>query len=127
MKNHGQVRSTVEPLAVEITASKVFVASDIEEITVTMEEDTRVEFQFNLIEYDKDEYIRMMSDKNESLEQELTNTQIALCDVYEMIGQKGGGIMARVYADLIRKGVKTIDDVPERLCEEVRRILEVDE
>lgn len=86
MKNHGQVRSTVEPLAVEITASKVFVASDIEEITVTMEEDTRVEFQFNLIEYDKDEYIRMMSDKNESLEQELTNTQIALCDVYEMIG-----------------------------------------
>ncbi len=86
MKNHGQVRSTVEPLAVEITASKVFVASDIEEITVTMEEDTHVEFQFNLIEYDKDEYIRMMSDKNESLEQELTNTQIALCDVYEMIG-----------------------------------------
>lgn len=85
MKNHGQVRSTVEPLAVEITASKVFVASDIEEITVTMEEDTHVEFQFNLIEYDKDEYIRMMSDNNESLEQELTNTQIALCDVYEMI------------------------------------------
>ena len=86
MKNHGRVRSTVEPLELEITASKVFVASDIEEITVTMEEDTHVEFQFNLIEYDKDEYIRMMSDKNESLEQELTNTQIALCDVYEMIG-----------------------------------------
>ena len=35
--------------------------------------------------------------------------------------------MARVYADLIRKGVKTIDDVPERLREEVRRILEGDE
>ena len=86
MKNNGRVRSTVEPLELEITASKVFVASDIEEITVTMEEDTHVEFQFNLIEYDKDEYIRMMSDKNESLEQELTNTQIALCDVYEMIG-----------------------------------------
>lgn len=35
--------------------------------------------------------------------------------------------MARVYAYLIRKGVKTIDDVPERLREEVRRILEGDE
>lgn len=35
--------------------------------------------------------------------------------------------MARVYADIIRKGVKTIDDVPERLREEVRRILEGDE
>lgn len=34
--------------------------------------------------------------------------------------------MAKVYADLIRKGKKTIDDVPERLREEVRRILEED-
>ena len=86
MKNHGQVRSTVKPLAVEITAFKVSVASDVKEITVAMEEDTHIEFQFNLIEYYKDKYIRMISDKNESLEQELTNTQIALCDVYEMIG-----------------------------------------
>lgn len=35
--------------------------------------------------------------------------------------------MAKVYAELIRKGLKTLDDVPERLCEEVRRILEEDE
>lgn len=32
--------------------------------------------------------------------------------------------MAKVYADLIRKGLKTIDQVPERLREEVRRLLE---
>lgn len=32
--------------------------------------------------------------------------------------------MAKIYADLIRKGKKTIDDVPERLRAEVRRILE---
>lgn len=31
--------------------------------------------------------------------------------------------MAKVYADLIRKGKKTIDDVPDRLRDEVRRIL----
>ena len=34
--------------------------------------------------------------------------------------------MARIYADLIKKGRKTIDDVPERLRAEVRRILEGD-
>lgn len=34
--------------------------------------------------------------------------------------------MAKVYADLIMKGKKTIDDVPERLRDEVRRILEED-
>ena len=35
--------------------------------------------------------------------------------------------MAKVYAELIRKGLKTLDDVPERRREEVRRILEEDE
>lgn len=34
--------------------------------------------------------------------------------------------MAKVYADLIRKGVKTIDDVPERLRDEVQAILDSD-
>lgn len=31
--------------------------------------------------------------------------------------------MAEVYADLIRKGLKTIDDVPENLKAEVEKIL----
>lgn len=33
--------------------------------------------------------------------------------------------MAKVYADLIKKGIKTIEDVPERLRAEVERILGV--
>lgn len=31
--------------------------------------------------------------------------------------------MAKIYADLIRKGLKTIDDVPERLKAEVIELL----
>ena len=31
--------------------------------------------------------------------------------------------MAKVYADLIKKGLKTIDDVPTKLKEEVKEIL----
>lgn len=34
--------------------------------------------------------------------------------------------MAKIYANLIRHGRKTIDDVPEKLREEVLRILEND-
>lgn len=34
--------------------------------------------------------------------------------------------MVKVYADLIRKGVKTIDDVPEQLRDEVQAILDSD-
>ena len=32
--------------------------------------------------------------------------------------------MAKVYADLIRKGVKTLDDVPEQLKSAVQKILD---
>lgn len=32
--------------------------------------------------------------------------------------------MAKVYADLIRKGLKTIDDVPEQLKSAVQEILD---
>lgn len=34
--------------------------------------------------------------------------------------------MAQVYADLIRKGLKTLDDVPDSLKKQVREILEGD-
>lgn len=32
--------------------------------------------------------------------------------------------MAKIYADLIRKGIKTIDDVPEKLKTAVQAILD---
>ena len=32
--------------------------------------------------------------------------------------------MARIYADLIRKGLKTIDDVPQKLRAQVEKLLE---
>lgn len=34
--------------------------------------------------------------------------------------------MAKVYADLIRKGIKTLEDVPEKLREAVAAVLEGD-
>ncbi len=35
--------------------------------------------------------------------------------------------MAKIYADLIRKGIKTMDDVPEKLKKVVMDILEGDD
>lgn len=34
--------------------------------------------------------------------------------------------MVKIYASLIKKGLKTIDDVPESIREEVLRVLEED-
>lgn len=42
-------------------------------------------YVYDEIQYTKDEYIKIMADKNIKLEQEITETQMALCDIYETI------------------------------------------
>lgn len=87
MKNFGKTRSTVEPDAVVIDDSSVWVHSDIQEVHETMGEDQSFDgYEFNMVQYDKDEYILMMSKKNAALEKQVTDTQLALCEVYEMLG-----------------------------------------
>ena len=88
MKDYGRQQSTVRPLDVEITQSKVFIASDISEVHEPGTEDMPgfEGFEFGLVEYDKDEYIKLQADKNSELESTLLDTQLALCDIYEMMG-----------------------------------------
>ena len=85
MKNYGIQKSSVLPNNFEITDSKVFVYEDIEKIISKIEDQEIAEYQFNLIEYDKDEYIKIISEKNEELNQQIIDTQLALCEVYELI------------------------------------------
>lgn len=70
--------------------------------------------------------------KMEIIQKELLQTQLALCDVYENMSPDDGVTMyamlsnesiASVYASLISKDKKTIDDVPEGLKVEVNIIL----
>lgn len=87
MIDYGKQRSTVEPLELELTETKVFVSSNITEVN---EDETDGQpgftgYEFDLIEYDKDEYIKIQAEKNAALEQQVTDTQLALCDVYEML------------------------------------------
>lgn len=87
MKDYGKTRSTVRPDAVVIDDNSVWVHSDITEITEqTGDEQEFVGYEFNMIQYDKDEYILMMAEKNQTLEKQVTDTQIALCEVYELLG-----------------------------------------
>lgn len=39
-----------------------------------------------MVQYTKDEYIKLMDEKSAELDAQLTDTQLALCDVYEMMG-----------------------------------------
>ena len=89
MIDYGKQKSTVRPEELELKETKVFVSSNITEVN---EDETDGQpgftgYEFDLIEYDKDEYIRHMAELNASLDAQMTETQLALCDVYELIEQ----------------------------------------
>ena len=91
MINYGTTRGTEYPKEVDVKETLVFVASNVHEVTVTddnMDDEptTRTEYEFDLVAYTKDEYIEMIDERNKELENELTSTELALCEVYELIG-----------------------------------------
>ena len=64
----------------------VYVHDDIQLLKKEDEQGNPVEvYQYHEVQYDKDEYIKVMSEKNSELENQLTDAQLALCDVYELI------------------------------------------
>lgn len=44
-------------------------------------------YQYEEIQYDKDEYIELMAKTNKTLEKQVTDTQLALTELYEMKGE----------------------------------------
>ena len=78
MINYGKVKSSTRPNSIEITANKVFVASDIEEYEETIDEKVISGYQYNYLEYTKDEYILLMAQKSIDIQEELEATKILL-------------------------------------------------
>ena len=78
MTDYGIVKSTVRPEEKVVDEYSVWVNTDIAE--------TADGWEYLMVQYTKDEYIKLMDEKNTELESQLTDTQLALCDVYEMIG-----------------------------------------
>lgn len=91
MQKYAKVRSTAKTvLPLELDEYHVTVNNGISEIhEPAKEEDPSSGFDGWEIEeqiiYDKDEYIALLSERNSSLEQQATDLQMALVDVYEMM------------------------------------------
>ena len=77
---HGSKEQSKELI---IGADTVYVHSNIKPIET---EDGSEIYEYNETQYTKDEYIHLLAEKNTSLEKEITSTQLALCDVYELLG-----------------------------------------
>ena len=83
MIDYGRIRSTVKPDEVEIDEYSVWVNSDIKEIEVRSEDESHTEYEFQQVRYTKDEYIKLIDERNATLEAQITDTQLALCEIYE--------------------------------------------
>lgn len=87
MKEYRKVRSTEQPEQKVIDEFSVWIAENITPVSEpgTDEQPGFEGYEYDLTQYDKDEYIRMIDDKNASLGAQVTDTQLALCEVYELM------------------------------------------
>ena len=77
MIDHGLVRSTIKPDVVIVDEHNVWVNSNIKEVEENVgEENEFIGFEYNMVQYTKDEYIKVLNTQ-------LTDTQLALIEIYE--------------------------------------------
>ena len=84
IKNVQGSLQQAQPLIVN--KDTVYVHSNI--VQATDEDGNVVDnlYVYDEVQYTKDEYIQIMAEKNSQLEKELTETQLALCELYESVG-----------------------------------------
>lgn len=87
MTNHGKVRSVKQPEQLVMDDYSVWVSSNISKVTEPgSEEQPGFDgWEYDLVQYTKDEFIKAKAEENESLSAQMTGMQLALCEVYEMI------------------------------------------
>ena len=88
MKNVGTVYGNSEQAkALVIGKDTVYVHTNITPVTEDKQgkpvEDL---YTFTEVQYGKDEYIELMAQQNEQLSSDITDTQLALCEIYETLG-----------------------------------------
>lgn len=86
MVDYGKVRSTIKPESVVIDDYSVWVNTNIEAVSENVGTETEFNgFEYNMVQYDKDEYILKQGQANADLSEQVMDLQLALCDVYETI------------------------------------------
>jgi len=81
MKIYEHTYSMNKPPEIETTSTKVFVSTDVKEMSVEVEENTVNCFCYTLVEYDKDEYLDILFKQQTdiaALQEELQAAKILL-------------------------------------------------
>lgn len=86
MIDYGKVRSTTKPDEIVIDEFSVWENRNIKAISENAgSENEFVGYEFNMIQYDKNEFILKQAKENSELSEQITQTQVALTEVYEMM------------------------------------------
>lgn len=83
MINYGKVKGIVKPEQLVIDEYSVWVNSNITEIEEEIGEEIFIGYEYDMVQYSKDEYIKIISESNEMLKQQVIDTQLALVELYE--------------------------------------------
>lgn len=84
MIKYAKVKSTIKPKDIDIRETKVFTASNIQEVSENAGDENKFTgYEYDWTEYEKDEYILLQSQKYSELEDRLSEAQLALCEIYE--------------------------------------------
>ena len=86
MKEFKNVQgSTEQAQPLIVNKDTVYVHTNI--VQATDEDGNVVDglYVYDEVQYTKDEYIQMMAEKNETLERDLTDTQLAIAEIYESL------------------------------------------
>lgn len=78
MKNYGIIQGLTEPQSIEITPTSVFVATNITPYQEEIDGHTISGYQYNYIEYTKDEYLLQQTNSIAALQEELAATKVLL-------------------------------------------------
>lgn len=89
MIDNGIVRSTEKPEPKVMDEYHVYINTNITTYEEDLEEGLIKGYEYHQIQYDKDEYIQLISDKNSELENQITDIQLALCEIYEGVSTNG--------------------------------------
>lgn len=76
-----------EPKPVVFWPTMVDVNTDIHQVEIKdeMTGEVSMKWQADTTRYSKDEYMQVLYEENNNLSQQIKMTQLALCDVYEMM------------------------------------------
>ena len=86
MKEFKNVQgSTEQAQPLIVNKDTVYVHTNI--VQATDEDGNVIEdlYVYDEVQYTKDEYIQIMAEKNETLERDLTDTQLAIAEIYESL------------------------------------------